>query len=120
MFLALVSADAKADPMWRRVVWPQVAIDVLGTGLLLFALGRALSGWAGGLLAVSLFAIYPLSALLPAAVLTECLAAFLTTAVIAIAILGRGRSARWLFAGGVVLALLLWVAAVLSAGAAGA
>lgn len=87
LFLALARGDAAADmnggPGWRRIIWAQVAVELLLLWPLLYLTLRRLAGVWPALVGLALAALYPPGAVFSLAVLTESLA--MTLAVLAIA-----------------------------------
>ncbi|MSP60981.1 MAG: hypothetical protein EXR72_11675 [Myxococcales bacterium] len=106
LFIALVKGDARAEAEggdgWNRITRPQIGIDVLATGLLVYFIARRLGGRAGGLSALGLVMLCPFLAVWPAAALTESLAMAVSTALIAL-LVGEARSGARYFAAGALL-----------------
>jgi hypothetical protein len=97
LFLAMVWRDMKD---WGPIVRTQAWIDVVGTGLCVYFLARRLRGAIAGLIALALAMTCPFTLVFTSAALTECLAAFFTTAAAALLVAGPGRAGlRWLGAG---------------------
>ncbi|HUS67073.1 MAG TPA: glycosyltransferase family 39 protein [Kofleriaceae bacterium] len=99
MFLAVTQDAAESG---RRAPASQRWVDVVVTGLLVHLLARRAAGRVAALLALALAMFCPLTAIFPAAVMTETLALALTTATVALLCAGERRPRlRYLAAGAV-------------------
>lgn len=104
LFLALTVPSLEIGRSWGALIPTQIALD-LATALLCFGMARRLAGPVAGLLALALAALNPFTSLFTAAMLTETLATFLSTATLAAVVLGAARPLVWWPLGGALVAL---------------
>jgi 4-amino-4-deoxy-L-arabinose transferase-like glycosyltransferase len=108
-FIALVKGDARAEMSggegWTRIVYAQLVVDVLVTGLLVWLMARRIGGRLAGALALALAMFVPFTFIPVGAALTECLAMALTTAAVAPLILWRRRPYAAFATAGALVAL---------------
>jgi len=96
-------------PGWIRIERTQIALDVLGVGLLVLLLARRLGGPVAGIVALALAMLYPPMVLYACAALTEPLMALLTTATLACLILGSDRPRVWFPVAAALVALAAYL-----------
>jgi 4-amino-4-deoxy-L-arabinose transferase-like glycosyltransferase len=95
LFLIVAKGAARAEMTggdgWLRIVYAQIALDLLVTVLLTWLMARRLGGRAAGLGALALALFVPFHAVQVTSALTETLATALATATVAALVLLRDR-----------------------------
>jgi 4-amino-4-deoxy-L-arabinose transferase-like glycosyltransferase len=106
LFVALVKSGARAEPSggdgWRRITLAQVWLDVLVTGLCVWAIGRRLAGRRAGLIALGLVMFSPFTIAQTSTALTETVATALSTAALTALLLLERRRIGALVAGALI------------------
>jgi Dolichyl-phosphate-mannose-protein mannosyltransferase len=102
IFLAIVQPATDTNASWTPILATQIALGLL-TALMVYFLARRLAGPVAGLIGLAIAAANPWTPPFDAAMLTETLATFLSTATVTVIVFGAARPRRWWpVAGGLV------------------
>lgn len=92
---------------WRRMQVAQSILEVLGLGLVAYALARRFAGFAVALVAVALVLFWPPTIVMSNMIMPEWLATVLTLAVMLLVVVAGASRRRWLALGALVAVAFL-------------